>query len=265
MRRLIGAVTAALLAISMPAMAADKTDIVIFSNGDRLTGEVRSLGRGILRFNTDATGTISIEWDDVAFLRSEQNIQVETEEGIRHLGALSIAAEAGLVVVETSSGTVELDSERVVNMTPIEGSRIDRLDVDVTAGYNFTKASEVRQFVVGVDADYRTELRRLGLRYSATSSNSEDNDASQRQTLELDYTRFRANLWLTSGVLRFVSNDELGLNLRTSIGAGGGRILLQTNSAALQLAGGLQVSRENLDSGVPTEDTLEAFGSLNWD
>lgn len=81
----------------------------------------------------------------------------------------------------------------------------------------------------------------------------------------MDYTRFRANLWLTSGVLRFVSNDELGLNLRTSIGAGGGRILLQTNSAALQLAGGLQVSRENLDSGVPTEDTLEAFGSLNWD
>jgi len=65
---------AALISTSMPAIAADKTDILVFVNGDRLTGEVKSLERGRLRFNTDATGTIAIEWDDVAQISSDQNI-----------------------------------------------------------------------------------------------------------------------------------------------------------------------------------------------
>ena len=47
------------------AIAANKTDVVTFVNGDRLTGEVKSLERGRLRFKTDATDTISIEWDNV--------------------------------------------------------------------------------------------------------------------------------------------------------------------------------------------------------
>ena len=47
--------------LSLSAQAAPKTDIIIFKNGDKLTGEIKSLKRGKLSFNTDATGTISIE------------------------------------------------------------------------------------------------------------------------------------------------------------------------------------------------------------
>lgn len=46
--------------IAMPAIGAPKTDVVVFNNGDRLTGEVKSLERGRLCFETDATDTISI-------------------------------------------------------------------------------------------------------------------------------------------------------------------------------------------------------------
>ena len=51
----------ALLPLSA-AVAAPKTDVVVFQNGDRLTGEVKGLDRGRLSFDTDATGTIAIEW-----------------------------------------------------------------------------------------------------------------------------------------------------------------------------------------------------------
>ncbi len=64
------------------------TDVVIFKNGDHLTGEVKSLERGRLRFKTEATDTIGIEWDEVAYLSSDQNIQVETILGTRYLGHL---------------------------------------------------------------------------------------------------------------------------------------------------------------------------------
>ena len=74
--------------ISPSAGAAPKTDIIIFKNGDKLTGELKSLKRGRLNFNTDATGTIGIEWDKIARIESLQNIQVENSSGLRYFGHL---------------------------------------------------------------------------------------------------------------------------------------------------------------------------------
>ena len=68
MTRFLCALATVFAFVSLSASAAAKTDIVIVVNGDSLTGEVKSLERGRLRFKTDATDTISIEWDDVAWL-----------------------------------------------------------------------------------------------------------------------------------------------------------------------------------------------------
>jgi len=265
MTRKTAVLIAALVTISLPTGAAAKTDVVTFANGDRLTGEVKSLERGKLRFKTDATDTISIEWDDVLFLKSDQNIQVEIENGDRYLGQLSTTTDEKWIVVATSSGPVALEIGRVVLMAPIEEKGIDRLDGDVTAGYNFAKASSVKQLQFGLDMDIRTETRIFGLQVDAVTSDSAVSESSQRESLDLNYTRLRANRWLTGAVIRLDRNDELDLDLRTSVGVGGGRILRQTNSTTLQLSGGLQFSRENLSGSVSDEETWEAFGSLNWD
>jgi len=265
MRATSSALIAAVLISSVPAIAAPKTDILIFLNGDRLTGEIKSLERGRLRFNTDATGTISIEWDDVESLQSNQNIQVETEDGVRHFGHLSKASDEGQLVVETGAGPVSLAVAHVVLMAPIEENRRERIDGDITAGFNFAKASEVQQLQFGLDVDYRTETRIFGLRADAVITDSEDNESSQRENLGLNYTRLRPNRWLTGAVIRLDRNDELDLDLRTSVGIGGGRILRQSNSTTLQLTGGVQLSRENVSGNESDEETVEAFGSLNWD
>lgn len=265
MRRINGALIAALLAISIPAIAADKTDVVIFVNGDRLTGEVKSLERGRLRFKTAATDTISIEWDDVAFLKSDQSIQVETENGDRYLGHLSAAAESQKVIVETDSGPVALDAERVVLMTPIEERGLDRIDGDISAGYNFAKADEVTTTNLSFDLNYRTESHIFSLDFDSLFSDSSTNEPSQDLSLDLQYRRLLANRWLTGGIVTFERNDELGLDLRTSIGGGGGRILHQSNSSSLLLIGGLLVSRERVSVAAADENYFEAFATLAWD
>lgn len=265
MKQMNLALLALLTAASVPAIAAPKTDILIFGNGDHLTGEVKSLERGKLRFNTNATGTISIEWDDVASLTSKQNIQVETDSGNRYLGRLSATSEEMQVVIETHSGPVTLDIARVVLMVPIEAQGLDRLDGDITVGYNFAKASSVEQFQLGFDMAVRTETRIYSLKADTVMSDSKGSEASQRQSLGFNYTRLHPNRWLTGAVVTLTSNDELELDLRTSVGVGGGRILHRTNSAGLTLTGGLQVSRELLADNTSNEDTIEAYGALNWD
>ena len=249
---------------SAPAIGAPKTDILVFNNGDRLTGEIELLERGKLRFKTDATDTISIEWDKIAYLETDQNMQVETAAGTRYLGHLERGADEYRTVVISSSERIELDSRTVVQMTPIEEKGISRIDGDITAGYNFAKASEIKQLLFGLDIDYRTETRIARLQIDATTSDSADSESSQRQSFDLSYNRLWPNRWMAGGLISLNRNDELGLDLRTSVGAGVGRILVQSNTTNLLLAGGLLFSRENVSSNLPDEDSLEAYATLRW-
>jgi len=253
-----------------PAAAFANSDVVVFDNGDRLTGEIKSLERGKLRFKTDATGTISIEWDDVAFLSSEQNIQVELSDGKRYLGKLIITPAMKTVNVKFGEAYEKLEASHVVVMTPIEDKGLDRLDLSVTAGYNFAKADGVEQFNFGLDAEFRTEKRSLSLEVDSSISNTKDAEASQRNEMNINYRRFWPNRWLVSGFVNATRNDELGVDLRTSTGGGGGRIITQSDHARLLLESGLMFSRENLasdESGEesPDKESIEAYVSLDWD
>jgi len=250
----------------MSGIANADTDIVVFENGDRLTGELKSMERGQLRFDTDATGTISIHWEKVAYVQSDQNIQVEMISGVRCFGHIAMHDDKYEVVVETSTGPTVLDSSRVVKMNPIDQTGLRDIDIDIAAGYNFTKASDVQQFNFAINADYRTRERIASVSYSLLFSNSDSNDKTQRQLLGFNYTRLRSNRWLNDGSLNFEQNDELGLNLRTSIGSGVGRIIKQSNRALFVLSAGLQVTRENLVDQTDDVDSLESYfaGRLDW-
>jgi len=250
----------------LPASAAPKTDIVFFKNGDKLTGEVKSLRRGQLSLNTDATGTIGIEWEKISAVVSNQKIQIETVSGIRYFGHLTTSEDGSEIIVVTDSGPQTLDAERVIVMDPIEGGGIHALDVDLTIGYNFTKAGGVAQGNVAVNMDWRSLIRIESLRFSTTMTNSDTLDASKRMNLGLQHTRLFNERWFLNGNLSFDQNDELGLNLRTSIGGGGGRYLIQSNSMLWSLDAGLQFSRENLIAEAEDTDSLEATftGKFDW-
>ncbi len=87
--RLAFGLTLALALISPANLRAEKTDVVMFDNGDRLTGEVKKLEHGKLSFKTASTDTIQIEWDDVAGLSASETFDVETQTGERVFGSLA--------------------------------------------------------------------------------------------------------------------------------------------------------------------------------
>ena len=254
-----------IVCVGWPRICWSSADVVTFRNGDHLTGDLKSLERGMLRFKTVATSTISIEWDEVVRIESRQNIQVEIEDGSRYLGRLSSGPGVGEVTITTTSGNVALEMSRVILMTPIKEKGISRLDGDITVGFDFTKASEIRQVLVGANYEMHSEARRLSIRAEASLTDSRDNDSSQRQNLSFNYRRLWPHRWLTGGFLILERNDELNLDLRTSIGGGGGRILRQTNHSMFALEGGLMFSRENVSGTSEDKDTIEAFGTITWE
>ena len=249
--------------VSQPVLA--DIDVVVFKNGDRLTGDAKSLNRGRLGFETDATGTIYVEWQEVAYLVIDENRQVELENGRRYFGKLQRGESADVIVVDAETEKVELPMDNVVGIFEIDKSGFRNLDLNVAVGYNFTKASNVTQFNVSADTSYRTRKRILSASFDSSISDSSNNDVSQRQTLDFMYTRLRANRWLNDGGISFDRNDELGLNLRTSLYGGLGRYLVHTNNSIFSLSGGLKATRENTVDQPTDVDSLESYGIVTWE
>ena len=250
---------------ALHASAAPKTDVVIFKNGDKLTGEFKSMKRGQLSLNTEATGTIGIEWDKVLSVVSNQRVQVETDRGIRYFGNLTSSDEGVRVVVMTDDGPQSLDAAQVITMNPIEGRGIHALDIDLSVGYDFAKAGGIEHATLGVNMDFRSLTRIESLRFSTVLTDSDTQENSRRTNLALQHTRLLKKRWFVAGSLTFDQNDELGLELRTSVGGGAGQFLVQSNTMLLSLEVGLQFSREDQQEEPEDIDSLEATFTTNWE
>lgn len=258
---------AALLVLSATVQAAPKTDILVFQNGDRLTGEVKGLERGKLSFKTDATGTISVEWDKVASVQTDQYLEVELSDGRRHFGRASLEQPEGKLKLRVGSGSNirEVPLVEVVRVAPIEqGGFIDRLDGYVTAGYDYTKSSSVQQITFTGGLSSRDEKRQWAIDSSATLISQSGQDDSNRYNISAYNRRFLANRWFVQGFGSFDGNDELGIDLRTTLGAAYGRFLRQDQKTDWAAYAGLAVTRENF-SEQPTNESVEGvLGTQYW-
>ena len=113
----------------------------------------------------------------------------------------------------------------------------------MSVGYNFAKAGGVETGNFGLNMDYRSLIRIESLSFSTTLTDSDTQEESKRTNLSLQHTRLWNNRWFSVGNLTFEQNDELGLDLRTSVGGGIGRYFVQSNTMLFSLETGLQWSR----------------------
>jgi hypothetical protein len=224
---------------------AARTDVVTLVNGDRVTGEIKSLQRGILTYKTDSAGTLAIEWADVTAIRSMHKFNVETVSGGRFYGSLEIGArEEPSVVVVGEDATADLYLANIVRIAPVEQTFLKRIDGSLSLGFSYTKASEVSQLNSSFRADYRARKFLTGISYSTNATVQPDRDTTSRYDATYYFQQLRRNRWFTrySGTLQ--SNSEIGLDLRAQAAWTGGRYLIQTESSLLLAGAGLAVNRE---------------------
>jgi hypothetical protein len=247
------------------AIGAPKVDVVYVENGDRFTGEFRSLQRGQVELKTDVAGTIYLEWERISQIIVKRAFLVETVEGTRYSGQIDKTDSPDEIAVITSDGVITIRNVEVAKLNPLDQGGWRDVRLSVSAGYNFAKASNVSQLNGSVSVSKQTRKYIASADASTNTSNSSDNSSSQRSNLSLAYSKLRPNRWVTSGILSADSNDELNINLRTSLGAGGGRILSQSDHTFFLLQGGLLLSREDIVGEAGSTDSVESFMQMQWD
>lgn len=230
--RFVGGVVLSLLLASAPAMAV-KTDVVVLLNGDRITGEVRELLAGRLRYKTDDMGTLDIEWLKVAELISSTPYEVETVEAQRFVGRLDALGESTLVVVGDQERHV-LPHQDVVRITRLDAGFWKRVEGSFDLGMTYTQADHTSQFNFDFELDQRRPSHLTSIDMSAILTDREDADSTRRYDATISHLGLRKSKWFSQAFAGAQGNEELGLDLRAFAGGGLGRTAIQTNRTLLR-------------------------------
>ena len=257
--------TVAWLIAAAPLAFASKDDVVEFEGGSRLVGEAKYLERGKLRFKTAATDTITVEWNEVTALVTKQRLRVVKRDGTRYFGTLVPADSPSTIAIVTGNGTVALPILDVVTIDTIESTVWDRLDIDVSGNYAFTKATDVEELGFGLEMDYETETHSRTLTLSSQSSRAPEEDNASRNVATYQTLKIREGHWLTGWLTGAAQNDALDLDYRITGAYGGGRRFFPTADSRIQLFAGLQLSEERF-SGNDADGNVESvfMSTIDW-
>ncbi len=244
-------------------LAAQKTDVVILHNGDRITGEIKQLALGRLTYSTDDMGTLSIEWEKIVQVTSRDYFQVETQVGLRYFGML-MAADRGYIVVGDDLVRDSLAIVRIVRIDPIKVSIWDRFKGHVDVGFSYQQSNKIIQISLGGEVDYRTRRWLNQLTFSGYFQDQDSASSTKRSSLGAIGQRFLKNRWSGFGAVSLEQNQELSLDLRMLAAGGVGYFLKQTNTSILNLLAGLTVQNERFTDTEASTNNMELLAALRY-
>ena len=251
------------LTVCGPALGA-KTDVVLLHNGDRVTGEIKSLIRGKLELSTAHMGTVLIDWQDIMEVVSDTSQSVELVDGKRYHGTLARPESHERVAVSAGEESVEVALADVVSMYPVAASFKDRMDISASLGFSWDKASEVGKYTLGANAEHRRSdsVTRGDFSYQLTTQQGRDD--TRRASLDVEHFAFRANKRFLGTFGMLESNKEMGVDLRSLFGMGYGWLPVFNQSDWLALMLGANVNHEVPNTGDDAVN-LELVAGLSYD
>ena len=233
------------LLLAAPLFARDKTDVIVMKNGDRMTCQIKGLDAGVLYVSFDyIDGTASVDWSKVARLESKQLFIVKTQDGSMYSGSLTTPETADnrpvkLQVLETPEKEAVVDRSEVVQMVQTSENFWQRFSGEIAWGIIYSKGNQSTQYNLGSQTIYFRERWNAKANLSSTLSSSSGVNASTRNSLDLSALRLLPwNNWFYSGIGTFLQSSEQGINLQSTLGAGIGRYLKNTNRATVSVLGG---------------------------
>ncbi len=234
---------------------------MIVKNGDRITGEIKKLEKGVIHIDPDYGKNIfQIEWSEVGRIESRQPFVIDTSSGRRVSGPIQADPEnSGRVLIKTRTGQVAVELSEIVWAHPFNQDFWSRLSSSVDLGASVSKAAGSRQANLGSTVGYVEE--RYQLRGSFDwNRNIVGESSSNRWEANGQSVRLIRQKWFWAGAADFLQSDELQLQLRTTVAPGIGRFLKRTNRMHWYIAGGGQWTNErSQDPSLPRKDSGEGW------
>ena len=251
---------AIVILLSLYVFTAPAAELIMI-NGDRLTGTVESLGKGVFKFRTEYAGVITVEWDKVESLTTEKEVIVLTNDDQMFRGTL-VAKRGKIIKVQKSDGQglealedniayINPEDWRIGKATKHSGHANFALKLDWGSSDNDT-----------LDIDFDHVARKKSSR--ASIYGQLEYDTSKGVKTEDKWSVLAKQDWFVEDSKRFYSfsgfaehNWSKGIELRYNIGPSIGYQLWESDEKNMSLEWGLYWVSTNLQN----EDTYSNPGT----
>jgi len=222
-------------------------DEVWLKNGDRLTGKVLSLEGGTLVFNTTYAGDLSIKWEEVVNLKTDEPVKVVLGDETTARGPVS-PGDSGKVTVKAEQlaepVTMDLSNFKAINPKPPKPPLSTTLRANL--GASFTTGNTDNQDIYA-DAEFvaRTDQNRytIGGLYRLAET---DNVKTEKKALGyMKYDHFFSKKWYGYANAAAEQDKFKDLDLRYTLGVGAGYQFIESERTNLSLEGGISYVGEN--------------------
>lgn len=238
-------------------------DVIVFKNGDRLTGKLIIVVNGKVSFASDMLGKITVKMKDVKTLRTAESfIVVQNGQHLSHsrpqtpvpYGKVSVQDDEITVGQPGASVSIPLGkAEFIVNRTTFENAMYGRPGWNkgwsgtLTAGATVVEATQSSRSFTGSAAltrtvpgvDWMSPRYRSSIGFSATYGVANEPGVPATRTnivhAELEHDQFFAQRFFALGLVSFAHNFSQGLDLQQIYGAGIGYTVLKTPAQELDL------------------------------
>jgi putative salt-induced outer membrane protein YdiY len=263
------------LFLSWPAQAKSfRKDVVVMNNGDRFTGEVKSLQNGVLYVKTDyVEENIGVDWAQVQKVESSAVYQITLVNGVHMTGKIKRESpdesNGKEILIESSSGSTRVPASNVAEISGQKESIWRQLTGSIDAGYSFTSGNSQTTINNDASANYATPNWNAGVALSTSFSGQSDASRTNRVDGTLTGSRFLNHNSYLGLYNDYLHSSQQDLDLRATLGGGYGRYWIRTNTTNLRWIAGAVYARESFStislSGQPSDSNLEGLLGASYD
>lgn len=246
--RKIWSASLALLCINAQA------DSLLMKNGDRLSGTIESLDQGTLVFSSRYAGTLKLPWAEIEAVESDKPLRLRLEGGNDYSGRLVTENGEARVLLADLDGSAPLALARVKAINPPLHPDRTRVTGHVNVGGNFTRGNtDSSSLHLAGKAVARNPGEQLTLNAELNEAEQNGVNSASNWLVGLQYDHFldgpKNYLYLNTG---FAQDRRTDLTLRSTLGAGGGRYLVERDGLTLSAEAGLSLVNEDYGSAPDT-------------
>ncbi len=226
--------------------ASAQNDTIYLKNKEIITGEIKTLNKGVLTVETGYSDSdFKIEYDKVTRLSVQRKCLVILTEGRRRFGYLNTET-LGLASITLEDGTVEVFRlEEITSLQEINSRFWSRFKGSIDLGLNITKANNNVQFTIGGNINYIDQRWLFQANINVLSQQQDDTEKIERTDASFELIRVLPRRWYLLADVSYLSNTEQALDGRISPTLGLGKFLISTNKLYLGLSIGLLYNIEN--------------------
>jgi hypothetical protein len=240
-----------LLLLPFAAMANIKgTDSIFLYNGQVLIGQIQGAQTGVITIDDIDLKLTNVKLYKIRRLSSPHRFRIETTGRNIYYGSLEAAEQNGHInIIMEDSSRLLLALVNINLLIPLERDFFKRLDGNLSAGFSYTKSSNIGQVNFNGTATYATRLFENQLSASELGSIDSGKFSRDNENVELFSNYNITPSWFAAGLLNYQRNLELSISRRYQEMIGGGNKLVVQKSWQLLAITGIAFNQEKSTSG----------------